>query len=320
MKKTLCALVCISVLGCVMGASLQAWEVYNRVLAVVNDQPIVESQLMKRFNHYRELKKVPESKVAYEKSRLLDSFIEDALFQQTAEEEAIIVSDKKVDHFIENVMKRLNIEKIDEFKKKIEEDDNMSFEEYRENIKRSMTRELVMSITVGVSPPSHKDAREWYRKNAHRVGYEVNIKHIFMRPRGRSMAEEKRVNSAMRDIRNKISGGSTFESLAAQHSEDGATRGKGGSLGWVRLSDIDRYLAMQVFNMRAGQISSVIKSGEGYHIVKFLGKRPVTYESIQGLIFNILYNKRLARQVEKWAEQKKKVSDIKIFMKDYTKR
>lgn len=309
-----------AVILCSPGGGLRAWEIFDRVLAVVNDQPIVESQLMKRFNHYREFKKIPESKVAYEKSRLLDSFIEDALFQQTAEEEAIIVSDKKVDHFIENVMKRLNIENINEFKKKIEEDDNMSFEEYRENIKRSMTRELVMSITVGVSPPTQKAAKEWYRKNAHRVGYEVYIKHIFMRPRGRSMSEEKRVNNEMRDIRNKISQGSSFESLAARYSEDAATRGNGGSFGWVKLSDIDRYLAMQVFNMRTGQISPVIKSGEGYHIVKFLGKRPVTYESIQGLIFNILYNKRLARQVGKWAEQKKKVSDIKIFMKDYTKR
>ncbi|HPQ54902.1 MAG TPA: peptidylprolyl isomerase [Spirochaetota bacterium] len=320
MKKTVHIIVVAIALIGLMGAPLKAWEVYDRVLAVVNDQPIVESQLMKRFNHYRELKRIPQSKVAYEKSRLLDSFIEDALFQQTAEEEAIIVSDKKVDHFIEKVMKRLNMNNIDEFKKKIEEDDNMSFDEYRDNIKRSMTRELVMSITVGVSPPTNKAAKAWYRRNAHKVGYEVYIKHIFMRPRNRSMAEEKRVNSEMRAIRNRLFRGSSFESLAAQYSEDTATKGRGGSFGWVKLADIDRYLAMQVFNMRVGQISPVIKSGEGYHIVKFFGKRPVTYESIRGLIFNILYNKRLAKQVGRWAEQKKKVSDIKIFMKDYTKR
>ena len=116
MKKTLHTIVYGAALICLFGAPLQAWEVYDRVLAVVNDQPIVESQLMKRFNHYREIKRIPQSKVAYEKSRLLDSFIEDALFQQTAEEEAIIVSDKKVDHFIEKVMKRLNLDEETLFK------------------------------------------------------------------------------------------------------------------------------------------------------------------------------------------------------------
>jgi len=321
MKKNPIGIILAAALVAMPVSTLSAWETYDRVLAVVNDYPIVESEVEVKFARYSKGKKIARGKLDYEKSRILDSYIDDALFAQTAEEESIIVSEKKIDNFIESAMKRMNIKTIDEFKKKLQSQDRISWEDYRDELRRSMTRELVMSIAVGLAPPSQDAARQWYEKNRGKIGYEYNVKHILMRPRGASMAEEKKVSQKLNEIRSRIRGGASFESMAQQFSEDAETKGTGGSLGWVKLSDIDRFLAMQIYMMnRPGQVSDVVKSGDGYHIVKMLGKRVVPYESVKGIIFNILYSQNLGKQVESWAVRKKKESDIKIFMNNYVKQ
>lgn len=321
MKKTSIGIVLAAALVSLPVSTLSAWETYDRVLAVVNDYPIVESEVEMKFARYSKGKKIARGKLDYEKSRILDSYIDDALFAQTAEEESIIVSEKKIDNFIESAMKRMNIKTVDEFKKKLQSQDRISWEDYRDELRRSMTRELVMSIAVGLAPPSQDAARQWYEKNRGKIGYEYNVKHILMRPRGSSMAEEKKVSQKLNEIRSRIRGGASFESMAQQYSEDAETKGSGGSLGWVKLSDIDRFLAMQIYMMsRPGQVSDVVKSGDGYHIFKMLGKRVVPYESVKGIIFNILYSQNLGKQVESWAVRKKKESDIKIFMNNYVKQ
>jgi putative peptidyl-prolyl cis-trans isomerase len=278
----------------------------------------VESEVNIKLDQLKRFKNIPAGKLAFHRSRILDMFIEDSLFVQTAEEESIIISDKKIDDFVDKMKKRLNIDSDKEFKEKLEKKDKISYAEYRDQIKRSMTKEMVMSIAVGVSPPSEQQALEWYRKNSDKVGFEYNTNHIFMRLKNSTMAEERRVNNEMNAVLAKVRGGVSFDAAARQYSDDGATKGKGGSKGWERLTDIDRFLAMQIYSMnRPGQVSGVLKSSAGYHIVKFNGKRVVQFESIRDIIFNILYNERLGEQMVKWAEQKRKESDVKIYMADY---
>ena len=318
MKKNACITGVMALMVFLSAGGLRAWDLLDRVIAVVNDRPIIESEVNARFEQLKKFKKIPAAKASFHKSRVLDMFIEDSLFVQTADEESIIISEKKIDDFVEKMMKRLNFEKISEFKEKLEKKDRISYDEYRDQVRRSMTKEMVMSIAVGVSPPSEQQALEWYRKNSGKVGFEFNINHIFMRLKNSSIAEERRVNGEMRNIMTKIRGGVSFENAAKQYSEDGASKLKGGSLGWVRLAEMDRFLAMQVYGLnRPGQLSGVLKSSTGYHIVKFNGKRVVQYDSIRDVIFNILYNERLGEQMVKWAEQKRRESDVKIFMKDY---
>ncbi len=317
MIKKACILM-MAFLATFFASTARAWEVFDRIIAVVNDRPIVESEVNARFEQYKKLKKFPASKTSFHRSRILDMFIEESLFVQTAEEESIIVGERKVDDFIEKMMKRLSIDTLDEFKEKLESKDKISYEEYREQVRNSMTKEMVMSIAVGVTPPSEEQAKEWYRKNAGKVGFEFNINHIFLRLKGRSLAEERRVNNEMKSIHARIRGGMSFDEAAKKYSEDGSTKARGGAMGWVRLSDMDRFLAMQIYGMsRPGQVSGVLKSSAGYHIVKFNGKRTVQYDSIRDLIFNILYSERLGEQMMKWSEQKRKESEVKIFMEDY---
>jgi peptidyl-prolyl cis-trans isomerase SurA len=308
----------IILLGVFKGDATMSWELYDRVLAVVNNTPIIESEVDLKFERLLKFKSVSKNRMTYEKSRMLDKFIEDAILVQVADEESIIVSDKKIDNHIEKVMKRMGVAKIEDFKSSIVKMEKMTYEEYREELKISLIREQVISIAVGVTPPSTKEAMDWFKENSGKVGYQVNIKHILIRPKDGSFAEEKRVNKLMNQLRDRIMAGESFEAVAAKYSEDTATAKNGGNLGWSLLEDLDPYLASGVYRMsRAGQISQAIKSGQGYHLVKYLGRRSTPYEAIKDKIFMLLYNKKMAVQYQKWVSQKMRESDIKIYMNDY---
>ena len=300
------------------GSAAFSWEPYDKVIAVVNDSPIVESDLSMKFNRIQRRKNIPQARRSFEQSRLLDKSIDEMLILQEAEAQSIIVSDAKVDNQIKKIMERMNISNMDAFKDRVERAENMSFDEYREEIKKSLVTEQVMSIAIGVTPPTRKEATEWYKTNKDKLGFEINLKHILMRVKNNSLAEEKRVNEEMKKIRRRLEAGESFESLAIALSEDPATAGKGGDLGWVVIAELDPYMANQVFRLnQPGQLSGVIKSSYGYHIVKFLGRRPITYDAVESKIFNLLFQQKITEQFGKWVVQRRRVSEVKIYMSDY---
>ena len=213
------------------GSAAFSWEPYDKVIAVVNDSPIVESDLSMKFNRIQRRKNIPQARRSFEQSRLLDKSIDEMLILQEADAQSIIVSDAKVDNQIKKIMERMNISNMDTFKERVERAENMSFEEYREEIKKSLVTEQVMSIAIGVTPPTRKEATEWYKTNKDKLGFEMNLKHILMRVKNNSLAEEKRVNEEMKKIRRRVEAGESFESLAIALSEDPATASKGGGSG-----------------------------------------------------------------------------------------
>ena len=312
--------ICLLLILLAHPSSVFSWELFDRVVAIVNKTPIIESEVLNKFNRFLKIKRIPRKKRVREKSRILDRFIEDAIVVQKAEEESIIVSNKKIDIHIEKIMKRAKISSLKDFKKRIAAKEKITFDKYKEELKISLIREQVLTIAIGVSPPTIKDARIWFSNNRKKLGYQVRVKHILIRPRNRSIAEEKRVNNLINKIRRSILSGKSFESQARKYSQDPDSAGKGGDLGWVLLAELDPYFASRVFRMRkSGQISRAIKSSYGYHLVKYLGRRNTPFEAVKNRIFHLLFQKKLSVQFKKWVLQRKRESEIKIYMEDYIK-
>ncbi len=333
-----------------------SWESYDQVVAIVNNTAIVESEIEARFEQLKKTKRVHPSRYAYEKSRTLDELIEEALVSETAENEAIIISDSRVATYLGNYMgqyyqekgrdpkgveglikkltsrleKRLKSEEIKEdseldpelnrFIKYVEAKYKTTFAEFFEQVRTQIRREQVMSIAIGISPPSKEEAMAWYRQNRQKLGYEVRCKQILVKPRSNSLKDQMKANEYLESLRNRIMRGESFERLAARYSQDPETRSKGGDMGWKMLGELDPYFAGNVNRLtKRGQMSPVFKSGEGYHLVKYLGKRPVSFESVEKFIMYKLYSEKMGEQFEKWIKMRKRESEINILMKNYVK-
>jgi len=332
---------------------LYSWTEYDKVLAVVNNRPIMESEVNLRYNRIAQSKTIPPSKVAYEKSRILDNLIENEIIFETANKESIEISNKKIinqlhgflsnffeskgykdipatvekvsrnlEKFMENRFEsKVKIEpELQSFIEYIEKKEKVDFFTFFDELRVKIAKEQIMSVTVGTTPPSQEEVKKWYNANKSKLGYEVHVKHILIIPEGKSLASEKAANQKAEEIRKKILAGESFESMAAKYSQDKASAVNGGDLGWQILGQFDPYFANNVFRMnKSGQISSVFKSGFGYHIVKFIDKRPVTFEKVERIIMYKLYTEKMEQQFSKWVEQRKKESFIKIYMNDYVK-
>jgi len=301
-----------------------SWEIYDKLIATVNETPIIDSEVILKLEKLQNKKNIPTKTLSNEKSRLLDKFIEEAIVEQTARKESIIVSPEKIDNQIKKIMEQKDIKSIETFKKEIERSEKISFEEFKEEMRKSIITEQIMSIAIGITPPSLKEAEDWYKGNKEKMGFEVNIQHIMIKLKNESFTENKRVNQIANDILAKIKNGQSFENTAKESSEDAATKNTGGSMGWVALSNLakkDYILADNVYKefIMNKKKFAVVKSDVGYHIVKYNGSRQTSFEAVKDDIFNLLYQKKMVEQFKKWVLQKRTESDIKIYMPDYIK-
>jgi putative peptidyl-prolyl cis-trans isomerase len=336
--------------------SSQAWQSYEKVSAVVNSRAIMESDLNQKMERLKSLKKIPDSKINYEKSRILDQMIEAEIIFETAQNESILLSDKRIINHLEGAISKFfssrtdGKKELDEMVKKvslsmekfmtnrfevnfkidpdlkkfidyIENKEKIDFFSFFDEIKVSIAREQIMSVAIGSNPPSPEEAKKWYGKNKSKLGFEVHVKHILIIPKSGSLTDEKAANSRADEIRKEItSNRSSFESLAAKYSQDPGSAKNGGDLGWQMLAQLDPYFAVNVYKMsKNGQISGVFKSGFGYHIVKYLGRRAVSYESVEKMIMYKLYTENSQEQFKKWVKQKREEASIKIYLEGYIK-
>ena len=84
--------------------------------------------------------------------------------------------------------------------------------------------------------------------------------------------EELRIKNILNEYKDRINNGDDFTLLAALYSQDINTSSKGGNLGFVNREDMIPEFNSFVYAMDEGEISNVIKSSSGYHIVKLISR------------------------------------------------
>jgi peptidyl-prolyl cis-trans isomerase D len=120
---------------------------------------------------------------------------------------------------------------------------------------------------VQVSPQEVQQYYDTNREQYHRPE-RVRISHILIRvsPTASPDAVEKARLKAER-VRAEARGGANFAALARKNSDD-SSAAKGGDLGYFARGEIDPALGKVVFNLRKGEISPVVRSSRGFHIIK----------------------------------------------------
>lgn len=111
---------------------------------------------------------------------------------------------------------------------------------------------------------SDADLQKFYDQNKDKLktGEQVRASHILVK----SEAEAQ-------DILAQIKKGGNFEQLASKYSID-AAKAKGGDLGWFGKGSMIPEFEKVAFGMKEGEVSGIVKTQFGYHIIKLTGKRP----------------------------------------------
>jgi peptidyl-prolyl cis-trans isomerase D len=113
-----------------------------------------------------------------------------------------------------------------------------------------------------------------YQQNIqqYQVPNRVHAEHILLMTVGKTDAEVEEIKKKAEDILSQVKKGAKFEDLAKKYSEDPGTKDKGGDLGWLVQGQTVPEFEKVAFSLQKGQISDLVKTQYGFHIIKVLDK------------------------------------------------
>lgn len=148
-----------------------------------------------------------------------------------------------------------------------------------------------------IEPPVEADIERLYKKDRKRkytLPERVKISHIF------SKENPKKLEEALK----RLKGGDPFEALAKEFSEDAQTSDRGGMVGWItKDGGVVPEIEEAAFRHSPGEVTPVIKTPRGYHVVKILERRKPEIASLEKV-----RNRIAAQLMEERFEKKKDTS------------
>jgi len=150
-----------------------------------------------------------------------------------------------------------------------------------------------------------EEARQYYNQHLsdYRISDRVKVAHILFKTTGKTPAEVSAIEKKARDILNQIRAGADFGGLAKKYSED-TTASNGGELGWLVRGQTVKEFEEAAFSMKPGQVSDLIKTVYGIHIIKVEDKQTAhlqTFAEVKGAILAELEKQKVADAQEKLA-------------------
>lgn len=132
------------------------------------------------------------------------------------------------------------------------------------------------------SPVSLADIQTFYNANSDNwsLGEQVHVRHILLSTEGKSDADKAAVKAKAEDLLKQIRGGADFAKLAQENSTDKANAKEGGDLGWVFRGQGEPAFDAAAFALKPGEVSSVVETTYGYHIIKCEGHEPAKVRSL----------------------------------------
>src|SRR5947209_1856724 len=117
--------------------------------------------------------------------------------------------------------------------------------------------------------------KQQYQSNIqqYQVPNRVHVEHILFMTVGKTTdAEVEEIRKKAEDVLKQIKKGGKFEDLAKKYSEDPGSKDKGGDLNWITQGQTVPEFEKAAFSLNAGQISDLVKSQYGFHIIKVVEK------------------------------------------------
>src|SRR5260370_14403328 len=116
--------------------------------------------------------------------------------------------------------------------------------------------------------------KQQYQANIqqYQVPNRVHVEHILFMTVGKTDAEVEEIKKKAEDVLKQAKKGGKFEDLAKKYSEDPGSKDKSGDLGWITQGQTVKEFEKTAFSLSPGQVSDLVKTEYGFHIIKVLEK------------------------------------------------
>jgi peptidyl-prolyl cis-trans isomerase C len=181
-------------------------------------------------------------------------------------------------------------------------------------VQQFIDEELASKIQVSdAETKSYYDSHPKYFE----VPEKVQASHILIKVDSEAGAEAKAgARKRMEAVRVRAKNGEDFAKLAREFSE-GPSGSKGGELGYFSREQMVKPFSDAAFALEPGQVSDIVETRYGYHIIKVSSKSEATktgYDEVKGKIADYLKQKKLNQKVSERIAQLKKTAKIETFL------
>jgi peptidyl-prolyl cis-trans isomerase SurA len=268
-------LLSVLALALVLGAPARAAQPLDRIVAVVNDGVILESELERalalgrRQLAERSIAPPPEDVL---RSQVLERLIVTRVQTQRAQEAGIRVDDRELNEVLGNLA-RQNDMTLSEFAEAVRKE-GMDYLGLREQIRdeilinRLRAREIENRVLV-----TDQDIALFLANQSRLEQTEYRVSHILVAvPDGATGEARGKARAKAEGLLERLRGGEEFAQVAIAHS-DGQQALAGGDLDWRSGSSLPELFADAVQNLERGGLSGVLENASGFHILKLVDVR-----------------------------------------------
>ena len=251
-------------------------QTLDRIVAVVNEGVITQYQLDSRTRAataqlHRQKVQLPPPDVL--RRQVLDQMITERAQVQQAKEAGVRVEDNELSQALDRIAANQKVSTA-QMRQTVEKD-GMKWNDFREEIRDQMMiariREREVDAKINISPG---EVDNFLANQASAgSGEEVHLAHIVIRiPEGASPETLQKLRLKAVGIDEQAKAGKDFAQLAATYSESNDAM-QGGDLGFRPIDSLPQVMSSAIANLKPGQVSDVVRSPSGFHIVKLIGRR-----------------------------------------------
>ncbi|MDB8806018.1 MULTISPECIES: peptidylprolyl isomerase [unclassified Romboutsia] len=244
------------------------------------------------------------------KENILDQMINVEVVYEQAKKDNLLPTKEEVDKKYNELKKNIDSDK--EYKKDMEkigandeflrtqQEQDLAVQNYKEHFDK----------TIKISDEEMKKYYEDHKKDYYKD--EVKASHILVSTQdknGKPLSDEKKKEAKKKaeDLLKRAKSGEEFSELAKENSDDPGSAAQGGDLGYFSKGMMVPEFEKAAFNLKPGEISDIVESSFGYHIIKVTDKvnEQTPYNDVKDSIKTILLNEKFTEQVTKLTKEAK---------------
>ena len=251
-------------------------QTIDKIVAVIGDEIVLKSDIETQYLQYL-------SQGYTDKNAVKCQITEDILYQRLLVHQAKIDSidvgedevnkelERRLSTFISELGSKVALEEY--FGKSIN-DIKSEFYDIIYNQILSQRMQSNITSTINITPKEVKSFYQELEKNENLpiIPTKFQISQIVKIPEI-NPNEKSRIRKKLISFRDRINNGEDFKVLATLYSDDTESAKNGGELGFVNRGDLVPEFESAAFSLKGNEISEVIETKFGYHIIQLIDKR-----------------------------------------------
>lgn len=261
--------------------AVNAQQLVDGVAAIVGQEIILNSEVEQYVQNYVLQNKinVTSNPEMYKriKKQVLENLVEQKILLTKADEDTITVTEREVDRYLEEQIRTLVARAGSESALE------SAFQSPMKKIRRDLRSETESRLKietlrrkkfaeVKVSRREVEEFYTMYQDSLPVLKETVDISHILKQIKSGESSREAAL-AKMIDVKEKVDAGEDFTELAKTYSEDPATSVRGGDLGFIKRGDLVTEFEEVAFNLEPGEISGIVETQFGFHVIKMTERR-----------------------------------------------